>query len=126
MPITYHIDPDRNLVTSKASGILNESEYRDVRTKLASDPQFITGMKQLADFRSVEKHDLTKEGYNLYIDQEILLQPLFGNGRYAIVTSSDLHFGLTRQLIAEMGVSPQNARVFRDMDAAKAWLFEGE
>ena len=124
MPIIYQINPDRNLVTFNAYGILKEPEYRNIRTRLAGDPKFRTGMKQLADFRSVEKHELTKEGYDRYADQERILQPRFGEGCYAIVTSSDLHFGLTRQLISEMGDTPQNAQVFRDMDIAEAWVFE--
>ncbi len=123
MPITYQIDPERNLVTFEAHGILKVPEYQEIRTRLVSDPLFRPGMKQLADFRSVEQHAFTTEGYNHYKDQEILLQPIFGEGRYAIVTNSDLHFGLTRKLFAEMDESHQDSQVFRSIEEAKAWLF---
>ena len=123
MPITYQIDHERNLVIFEAHGILKDPEYREIRARIASDPQFRPGMKQLEDFRSVEKHDFTTEGYDLFLDQEILLRPFFGNTRHAIVTKSDLHFGLTRKLIAEIGDSHQYVQVFRSMDEAEVWLF---
>jgi len=124
MPITYQIDPERSLVTISAYGVLEEPEYRETRAELASDSRFRLGMKVLEDFRSVEKHEFTTEGYNRFIEQEILLQPIFGNGRHAIVTHSDLQYGLTRKLIGEMGTSSRDAQVFRDMEDAKAWLFD--
>jgi hypothetical protein len=122
MPITYQIDPERNLVTVSAHGVLKEHEYRETRAELASDSRFHSGMKVLEDFRSVEKHAFTTESYKRFIEQEILLQPIFGNGRHAIVTHSDLHYGLTRQLIGEMGTSSQEAQAFRDMEEAETWL----
>ncbi len=124
MPITYHIDRERNLVTISANGNLNEPEYREIRARIASDPQFRPGMYQLEDFRSVVEHNFTTEGYDSFLDQEISLRQFFGNARHAIVTSSDLHFGLTRKLIVEIGDSHQDTRVFRSMEEAEAWLFE--
>jgi hypothetical protein len=124
MPITYHIDPERNLVTISANGIINDPEYREIRARIASDPQFRPGMNQLEDYRSVEEHNFTAEGYDSFLDQEISLRPVFGESRHAIVTSSDLHFGLTRKLIVEIGDSHQDTRVFRSMEEAEAWLSE--
>lgn len=44
--------------------------------------------------------------------------------RQAIVTSSDLHYGMTRMYIAMMSETFPNIRVFREMEEAQAWLFD--
>ena len=124
MPISYRIDPENNLAFVKAKGVLKETDYIEVRSKLVKDPLFRPGMNQLADFRSVEKHELTSDGIHLFMDQEISLKPILKGCRLAIVTSSDLHFGLTRMFIVEMGETESSMQVFRDMDEAKAWLID--
>ena len=124
MPIRYRIDSERNLVIVEADGVLKDSDYLEARAKLAKDPLLRPGMMQLMDFRSVELHDLTIDMYCRFIDQEIELKPQYGDYRLAVVTSSDLHFGFTRMFIVEMGASSSDMQVFRDMDEAKAWLFD--
>ncbi len=123
MPITCLIDSELNLVTTSAYGILKEPEYREIRARIASDPQFRPGMKQLEDFRLVEKHGFTTEGYDHFLDQEISLRPIFGKARHAIATKSDLQFGLTRKMMAEIEDIHQDVQVFRCMEDAEVWLF---
>ncbi len=123
MPVRYHIDTKRNLVTFTAYGVLEEHEYKESRARLAEDPRFQPGMNQMADFHSVEKQKFTQEGHDRFIEQEIALKPLFGNYRQAIVANSDLHFGLTRQVLAELGESPKETQVFHTRAEAEAWLF---
>lgn len=124
MPITYSIDPERNLVTVEASGVLKEADYLEARVRLAHDPQLRPGMMQLMDFRMVERHELTPHLYSSFINQEKSLEPQFGDYRLAVVTSSDLHFGFTRMFMVEMDNFQSNMGVFRDMDEARAWLFD--
>jgi len=123
MPVAYRIDPQRNLVTFTAYGVLKEHEYKEIRARLVEDPRFQPGMKQMADFHSVEKQLFTKEGHDCFIEQETALKPLLGNYRQAIVAYSDLHFGLTRQVLAELGESPKNTQVFHSREEAETWLF---
>jgi hypothetical protein len=126
MPISYRIDSGRNLILVEADGVLTTEDHLAFRAELVADPQFGPNMKELADFRSVEHQELTIEGYQRFINQEIQLRPLFKNYRRAIVTHSDLHFGFTRKFMAEMGGTDSDTRVFRDLQEAEAWLFEEE
>jgi len=123
IPVTYQIDSERNLVIFTASGVLEEHEYKECRASLVDDPQFRPGMDQIADFRAVEKQVFTQEGHDRFIEQEKSLKLLFGEYHQAIVAYSDLHFGLTRQILAELGESPKETQVFHTLAEAEAWLF---
>ncbi len=126
MPISYRIDSEHNIILVEADGVLTTEDHLAFRAQLVADPQFGPNMKELADFRSVEHQELSIEGYQRFIDQEIQLRPLFKNYRRAIVTHSDLHFGFTRKFMSEMGDADSNTRVFRDLQEAEAWLFGEE
>jgi hypothetical protein len=126
MPISYRIDSEHNIILVEADGVLTTEDHLAFRAQLVADSQFGPNMKELADFRSVERQELSTDGYQRFINQEIQLRPLFKNYRRAIVTHSDLHFGFTRKFIAEMGDADSNTRVFRDLQEAEAWLFGEE
>lgn len=125
MPINYQIDPERNLVLAEGYGNLSFDDLRELRAELVNDPLFHTGMKELADFRRVENHDLTLEGFKQFLDQEKHYIDLLRDNQIAIVTDSDLHFGFARMYMAEMNTQIPNVQVFRDVDAAKDWLLDG-
>jgi hypothetical protein len=126
MPISYRIDPERGLVLVEAHGVLTTEDHLDFRAGLVKDPLFRPNLKELADFRSVERQELTTEGYHRFIDQEIQLRPLYKGYRRAIVTHSDLHFGFTRKFMAEMSDAGSDVKVFRDIQKAEDWLFGEE
>jgi hypothetical protein len=126
MPITYHIDPKRNLVTVEAHGALRTGDYIDTRTRLADDPQLEPGMDQLLDFRDVERHELSIELYSRFVELERSLQDRFGDCRIAVVTRSDLHYGFTQMFVVEMMDVRPDYRVFREFEQAERWLFGKE
>jgi hypothetical protein len=123
MPVTYQIYPEKNLVVFTANGVLKEHEYKECRATLVEDPRFRPGMDQIADFRAVDEQIFSQEGHDRFIEQEIALKPLLGNYRQAIVAYSDLHFGLARQVVSELGESSEETQVFFSMEEAEAWLF---
>lgn len=123
MPITYQIDPERNLVTVEAHGALRAGDYIDTRTRLAHDSLLQPGMDQLLDFRDVERHELSIELYSRFVELERSLQDRFGDCRIAVVTHSDLHYGFTQMFVVEMGNVRPDYRVFRALEAAEEWLW---
>lgn len=125
MPIIYQIDPERNLVLAEGYGNLSFDDLREFRAELVKDPLFHAGMKELADFRSVEQHDFTREGFMQFLDQEKHYIDMLRDYQIAIVTVSDLHYGFARMYIAQMGDQVLRVQVFRDIDEAKDWLLDG-
>ncbi len=124
MPISYRIDSERNLVLAEGSGVLTDDDLLVFRKRIINDPAFHSGMRELADFRAVEKHVHTTEGLNRFLEQEKKYAEILGRDyRIAIVTGSDLHFGFSRMYIVGVADTLPEVQVFRDMDEAEAWLF---
>jgi hypothetical protein len=124
VPIFYHIDAKENLVMALGSGVLTDDELLDFRKRLVNDPAFQPNMRELSDFRSVEKHVHSTEGLHRFLEQEIKYADRLGREyRIAIVTGSDLHFGFSRMYIVGVADTLPEVQVFRDIDEAEAWLF---
>ena len=123
MAISYRIDVERDLVLVEGSGVLNDVDLLSFRKSLVDDPLFHPDMMELADFRSVERHEHTTEGFNQFLELEKSIIKQLGNYRIAIVTRSDLHYGFSRMYKAQVADVLPQVNVFRDMDEAQAWLF---
>ncbi len=124
MPISYRIDAKKNLVLALGSGVLTDDDLLDFRKQLVNDPAFHPDMRELSDFRSVEKHVHTTEGLNRFLEQEKEYADRLGSEyRIAIVTNSDLHYGFSRMYIVGVADTLPEVQVFREIDIAEAWLF---
>jgi hypothetical protein len=126
MPITYHIDPEGDLVLVTCSGVVTDNEFPQFREQLMNDPHFHPGMKELADFRSVERYELTMDGFIDFIENEKAYISRLKDYKIAVVTSSDLHFGFTRMYMSMMSDQLGDVQVFRDIEEAKTWLLNDD
>jgi hypothetical protein len=124
MAITHQTDPERNFVTLIAEGIITDEDLASCRADLVKNSLFRPGMKILADFRAAERFSLSMKGVFQRVESDRSLEPELKNSRQAVVTSSDLLFGMARVYQARMSEVFDKIEIFRDMDAAKAWLFE--
>jgi hypothetical protein len=123
MPISYRIDAERNLVLAEAHGVLTDDDIINFRKRLLEDPAFQPGMHELSDYRRAERHELTTEGLQRFIEHDkSVMEKLGSDYRIAIVTRSDLHFGFSRMYIAGVSDILPEVQVFRDIDEAEAWL----
>lgn len=123
MPISYRIDPERNLVLVEGSGVITDDDLIEFLSKRMNDPLFRPDMKELADLRDVQRDELTTDSFQQFFDRQKKYTAELTDHRVAIVTTSDLHFGFTRIFISMMGEYSGNMQVFRDMEKAEAWLF---
>ncbi len=123
MPITYRIDPERNLVMTEGRGVITDNDLLEYLSKRMNDPLFRSDMKELVDFRDVERDELTMESFLEFSNQLLKYISELKDYRIAIVTTSDLHFGFTRVYMSMMKEYIGDMQVFRDMEEAKTWLF---
>ena len=126
MPISYYIDADRNLIVTEADGILTNDDLYEHRRKILRDPAFRPGMRELADTLSVERHEMSIEGIQRLVELQNANETLMGEYRLAIVTDSELAFGMARVYQALTIESLTQVRVFKDIQEADAWLFNEE
>lgn len=117
MPITYHIDRGQHLVVSEWSGKITIQEARAHFAALKADPDFDPTMRHLSEALGAEATLSFGELRLLAFES-----PFNDSGRAAIVASTDLVFGVSKQYEAFAERDGRDIRVFRDLDEARAWL----
>ena len=89
---------------------------------LEADPGFEASFRVLVDLREIDFKPPTQE-----VEGFALTLPRFRSccrGRVAIVTGSDLHFGLARTLCTISEAHGFSMRPFADYGVARSWLLE--
>lgn len=121
MSISYTIDPIRRLVLVRLWGVLTAAELEDHYARLAADPAFDPTFWRLTDGRETVRFDATPTEV-----QRAAEGHLFAAGtRRAIVVSTDYQFGMARMFSTFAENTGQQVEVFRDLEAAEAWLTPG-
>ena len=119
MPIVYHIDPEKGLLTSLFTGDISPQDILDFYEELRESPDFRPDISQIAEFR-VEESAWSPEDM-----KEVVVREPFGPGAHrAFVGPVDLIFGLARMYssFAETMGQGGTIRVFRSVEEARAWL----
>jgi hypothetical protein len=123
MPIHYTIDAERGMLLIAAEGETTQSERLGAMQAWVSDPEFRPGLATLADFsEAVTVPTLPDlEEIVTYIRR---YANAIGQKKVAIVTTRPVTFGVARQFGALAPGGLLTVRVFKDRDAALAWLAE--
>jgi hypothetical protein len=116
MPGSFHIDPDRRLVFSRAWGVVTDASMRDHVRQLAAHPAFRPDFNQVADIRGAQL-DISTRAVRLNADS----QPFEPTSRRAIVVSDDLAFGMSRMFQLLTGAD-NRVLVCRTLAEAFAWV----
>jgi hypothetical protein len=118
LPASYTIDSDRKIVLSRIWGTATEDEIRDHGQRLRNDPQFQPDFRQLLDMS-----ELTEILVGSEMVRDAARNQFFSPGvKRALVATSDVAFGMARMYAIASEHSGQTIKVFRDMNAAEAWL----
>jgi hypothetical protein len=118
MPTSYSIDPVRRLVTSRIWGVVTNEEVLEHNRLLSSDPAFNPSYRQFADMSGVTRNLVTFPNV-----QETARDQYFTPGtRRALVVADDNTFGLCRMFATYAEAVGQTIEVFREREAAEAWL----
>lgn len=118
MPSAYVLDEARSLLLSRAWGVFTDRDLSAHLDAFTNDPQFRPNFDQLADLREVTSVAITSSG----IRDQVRENPFGPGSRRALVVSSDAAYGMARmfQTLHEESAAP--VEIFRDFDAALAWL----
>jgi hypothetical protein len=122
MPISYRIDPQRNLVLTTASGALGDADILELKRALRSDPRVSANMRQLSDVRLVTDLRVTPAGVRQMVAADVDQGTPPPEYRLAIVTGQDVVFGMARMYQTLTDASRQHVGVFRSLEEAEAWL----
>lgn len=122
MPISYQIDEEHNLVLTTGSGVITDEDILQHKNRLLSDPNFKPGMRELSDLRGIERLDVTPDGVMKMVQHDETHAPEVTAHRLAIVASKDVVYGMARMYQSLTEQIVVNVRIFRDFEAARAWL----
>lgn len=122
MSYKFHIDPRAGVVFFIAGADFTPDEFIRCISEVVSHRDFVTGFSHLVDLRAIAGHFATGNDIRrrASIDKSLIAQ--LGEAKFAIVSSRDHVFGLSRMyemLTDETGIS---ARSFREMSKAREWL----
>lgn len=118
MPHKLRIDVALRTVFTTPFGVVTDRDAREHVEDLRNHPDFEADFNQLFDARGVTSVELS--GACL---REIAAMRLFGEGSLrALVVTAEVAFGLARMFEMLRGDAPDEVRVFRDIDEARAWL----
>jgi hypothetical protein len=118
MPSSYEIDPGRRLVITRIWGAATDEDIHEHGRRLRADPLFDPTYRQLADMSDVTEILVSKGTI-----EEISRGQLFVPGtQRALVASQDAVYGLLRKYELHAESMGQTVAVFRDRNAAEAWL----
>jgi hypothetical protein len=122
MPSSYEIDPGRRLVITRVWGAATDEDIHEHGRRLRADPLFDPTYRQLADMSDVTEILVSKGTI-----EEISRGQLFVPGaQRAFVASQDAVYGLLRKYELHADSLGQKIAVFRDRNAAEAWLGLGD
>lgn len=118
MPISSEIDLERGRVITTAHGTVTGAGVLAHQETLRSRPDFDPDLDHLFDMTGVTEFSVPREQI-----KEVASVTVFSEtSRRAVVAERDVLFGLSRMYEGFRGAPDDALRVFRDRDAALAWL----
>jgi hypothetical protein len=123
MPMRYTIDSERGMLFLSADGETSQAERFEAMQEWMRDPEFRPGLQTLADFSESENVPTLAELEEI-VGYMRRYQSAIGQKKIAIVTTRPVSFGVARQFGALVPGDFLTVQVFKDRDAALAWLAE--
>lgn len=126
MPISYRIDSKRQLILTRAWGVLTDAELLAHKERLLHDAAFDPRMPQLSDVREIERLDVTAAGVRAMVAHDAANSERRNGHRMALVVPMDEAFGMARMYELMGQGQDGGVGVFRTLAEAEAWLAAGE
>ena len=119
MPLALEFD-DPATFRVCASGQVTFDEVQEFRARILADPRLCCGTRMLVDGRDVRGAPSALELRTIAADMRPMLEK--GLGPIAIVTSSQMVYGVARMFATFAELVNANISPFRDMGDAERWL----
>mgnify|MGYP006299911201 CR=1 FL=1 len=124
MPITFEVNHKDNYFISHFKGVVTDAELLRSFVAFYKSHQWTPGMNELTDLSEGDGSQLTTDGLIKLATatKEIFQKKGVKHTKTAVYAPQDLSFGLSRMYEAMIYDSPEDFRVFRNIDEAKKWL----
>lgn len=122
--IAFHYDRELGARVATFSDTVDDSELLGAYRSLLSSPDYDPRLNDLVDMRPVTRFDVSGDALQELVRAFSPLDAARVHTRRAIVAGSDVVFGMARMYELLRSDTPEDIRVFRDMDLAREWLGE--
>jgi len=120
MSITFHVHPERRLVETRIEGDVKLEDVLRYMHALESTPGYVPTFDAIVDVRGT---DATLDTNGLHaVAGRVRARPATARSRRAVVTGTDVTYGVMRMFEVFVGDAPTEYRAFRSMDEAMDWL----
>lgn len=120
--ITFEIDSKLGIRIVRFSGAITEADFLDAFRKLWSDPAYDPTLPEIVDLSQASKISVGQPTIRQLAETAVQVHADTDGTKVAIYAPTDLTFGLSRMYSVFVDASPDLYRVFRERDAAVAWL----
>ncbi len=121
MPVRYSIDLPAGMVCVEGSGVTTLEELSALQQTLRGDPDYVPQLGHLIDFRTASLARMDAASLRTIIENS-MTAGVPDAGSRAIVVSGELEYGIARMFQNMAEAQGQEARIFTDIGAARAWL----
>jgi hypothetical protein len=121
MPIISWIEKNKKRVRAELSGTVSLDEMIKTINASVEDPDFRTGFDVLSDHTQLEQSIETEQVKFLALHIESL-RTNFAGSRWAVITKSEVSYGMMRMLSVFLERIPMKLEVFYALDDAEKWL----
>jgi hypothetical protein len=124
MPITYSISREPRRVSAFATGTIRAEDLHGLVRSLLADPDLVPGVRGLYDASGAEPDITVLQLAEVAGQVRELLKR--GLGRIAIVAQSRANYRVAKTFTVLAQAIGIDVDVFEELEAAEAWLNEGD
>ena len=121
MAFSFEIDTERRVVLFTGAEVFSTEDMLTCVEQVASHPDFRPDFDHLVDMRAVTDFAPSAEDVKTRAKRDHEGKVLNAS-RIAIVSSSDIVFGMSRMYETLMDDASVTVRTFKEMESAKSWL----
>lgn len=126
MPIAFSVNHEDGYFVSKYTGIVTTDEIIETYQTFFNSPDWAASLNELVDHSELDGSELTEDSLKHVANfaAQFYKENNIPYVKTAIYAPNDLPYGLSRMYDVMTYNSPELVAVFRDLDAARAWLLE--
>jgi len=124
VPITFSVNYDDGYLTCTYIGKIRDEELYGSWEKFYGGELWKPGLMELADNRNADFSEISSDGIRRLakLCKSVFEKNHINSVQTAMCCDNPLGYGLSRMYESFTFDSPENSRVFKNMDEAKTWL----
>ena len=122
MPIQYTMIPDLKLVYVYASGSITGHDILAEGARMFQEQKWSNGFSILCDYRDIQQFNVDYDGILNIVSQDKQHEALFDQSKFAILTGTDVTYGIARMWTSLSVHTQIHSRIFKTLEDSLEWM----